>query len=59
MSSTDGAKETWMASTRVKSSPDDAPEYRFRWIKRILDRLFPARTPAFDAHRGVALPARR
>jgi hypothetical protein len=59
MSSTDGEKETWMASTRVKSNPQELRQYRFPWMKWIVDKLFPASTLDVDADRGVALRARR
>lgn len=60
MSSTDGEKETWMASTRVKSAPPGLKKYSFPWIKWLVDKLFPARRLNLEGARdGGAWPTRR
>lgn len=59
MSSIFGDKEAPLASTRVKDKPDKKDEYRFQWLKRLVDRLFPARMPDFRSVADAAVRTRQ
>jgi hypothetical protein len=60
MSSVSGPKESIVASTRINDlPPEDLQKYSFRWIKWMVDKLFPARTLNLEGDRSAALPTRR
>lgn len=59
MSSIFGDKEAPLASTRVKDKPDKKDEYRFQWLKRLVDKVFPARVPDFGSATDAAVRARQ
>ena len=59
MSSVQGDKESIVASTRVRSGREELQKYSFPWIKRMVDKLFPARALKLEGDRGAAVPTRR
>ena len=59
MSSIEGKLESPTSSTRGKVSPDELQNYSSRWIKWMVDKLFPARPLNFEGDRGVASRTRR
>jgi hypothetical protein len=60
MSSVTGPRESIVASTKLNDlPPEDLQKYSFRWIKWMVDKLFPARTLNLEGDRGVALRTRR
>jgi hypothetical protein len=59
MSSTDGDKESPLASTRVKDKPAKLREYRFQLVKRVVDAMFPAKSLKLEAGPAGASPERR
>lgn len=46
MSYTSGDRENLIISTRVK---DEGMSYRFRWVKKLVEKLFPPKLPNFRA----------
>jgi hypothetical protein len=60
MSSIFGAKEAFLASTRLLDTPPaDKPKEGFRTLEWIVDRLFPARALNFETVRSEVGPNRR
>ena len=62
MSSIFGPSEAPLISTRMNDNPpppNELQKYSFRWIKWMVDKLFPARTLNLEGDRSAALPTRR
>jgi hypothetical protein len=57
MSAYDGEREAPTASTR-KNEKREVRAYRFTWVKRLVDKLFPPKLPNVGAVTGSA-PGRR
>jgi hypothetical protein len=53
-----GDREAPLASTK-KDQKFGLRDYSFRWIKWLVDRLFPARALKLEGDRSVASPTRR
>lgn len=53
-----GEKEAPLASTK-KDSKSSVQDYRFAWIKSLVDKLIPARRLQLKLDRSVALTTRR
>jgi hypothetical protein len=57
MSAYDGEREAPTASTR-KNERREVRDYRFTWVTRLVDKLFPPKLPNVGAVTGSA-PGRR
>ena len=58
MSSIEGKLESPVGSTR-KNEKGSLRDYSFPWIRRLVDKLFPARNLNLERDRSVASPLRK
>jgi hypothetical protein len=58
MSAYAGEKEAPTASTR-KDEKREVQDYRFTWVKRLVDKLFPPKLPNVGPAAGLALSGRK